>query len=286
MTAIMELVVNTANDIEAIDMAQEPAIILANLISQLKAGMVLFLCEMWDRDARAMSLHENWCLHHGTSYWPPFYVSKRELHNADGSPASISESIANTELLPLFLRTAQTILTQLSTIHSAALKPGKSTRNMLQGQTPHFDPSFDEGQRQQNERSHEMHDMAINHVKSTFFGTMYSFLDTLHVLAFDTSPQPDANGAFSFGFDERSGTSSVPISPSSIQTAGFGIGSAPLQSPPTSFARSSVISRRLSFNLPAKGDSVVSSSLSGTSRRHSMFENGRADRGKPRNRHN
>ncbi|KAJ2349033.1 Exocyst complex component S5, partial [Coemansia erecta] len=45
MAAIAELVVNAANDIEAIDMAQEPAIILANLISQLKAGLILFLCE-------------------------------------------------------------------------------------------------------------------------------------------------------------------------------------------------------------------------------------------------
>ncbi|KAJ2707320.1 Exocyst complex component S5 [Coemansia sp. IMI 203386] len=284
MTAIMELVVNTANDIEAIDMAQEPAIILANLISQLKAGMVLFLCEMWDRDARAMSLHENWCLHHGTSYWPPFYTSKRDLHNADGSPASVSESIANTELLPLFLRTAQTILMQLSTIHSAALKPGKSTRNMLQGQTPHFDPSFDEGQRQQNERSHEMHDMAISHVKRTFFGTMFSFLDTLHVLAFNTFPQADTHSSFSFGFDDRSGSSSVPISPTSAHAAGFGANT-PLLSSPTPFGRSGVVSRRLSFNLPAKGD-AVSSALSGTNRRHSMFENGRLDQGKARTQHN
>ncbi|KAJ1661724.1 Exocyst complex component S5, partial [Coemansia sp. RSA 25] len=139
MTAIMELVVNTANDIEAIDMAQEPAIILANLISQLKAGLVLFLCEMWDRDAQYMSLHENWCLHHGTGYWPPFYIARRDRQNAEGSPATVADVVANTELLPLFLRTAQTISGQLGTIHSAALQPGKSTRTMMQGQTPHFD---------------------------------------------------------------------------------------------------------------------------------------------------
>ncbi|KAJ1930169.1 Exocyst complex component S5, partial [Linderina pennispora] len=78
MTAIMELVVNTANDIEAIDMAAEAAIILANLISQLKAGLELFLCELWDRDAQAMGQHETWQLHHGTAYWPTFYIARRE----------------------------------------------------------------------------------------------------------------------------------------------------------------------------------------------------------------
>ncbi|KAJ2382360.1 Exocyst complex component S5, partial [Coemansia sp. RSA 2603] len=152
MTAIMELVVNTANDIEAIDMAQEPAIILANLISQLKAGLTLFLCEMWDRDAQSMSLHENWCLHHGTSYWPPFYISRRDRQTSDDSSSAVAESIANTELLPMFLRTMQTILGQLNTIHSATLQPGKSTRSGGQGQTPHFDANFDEEQRQQSAR--------------------------------------------------------------------------------------------------------------------------------------
>ncbi|KAI9504975.1 exocyst complex component Sec5-domain-containing protein [Coemansia spiralis] len=150
MTAIIELVVNTANDIEAIDMAQEPAIILANLISQLKAGLELFLCEMWDRDAQSMALHENWCLHHGTSYWPPLYISRRDRQNADGSPSAFTDTIANTELLPL-------------------------------------------------ERSHEMYDMAMDHVKRTFFGTMYSFLDTLHVLAFDTSPSLGSDDAPVYG---------------------------------------------------------------------------------------
>ncbi|KAJ2766079.1 Exocyst complex component S5, partial [Coemansia linderi] len=216
MTAIMELVVNTANDIEAIDMAQEPAIILANLISQLKAGLVLFLCEMWDRDAQYMSLHENWCLHHGTSYWPPFYIARRDRQNAEGSPATVADIAANTELLPLFLRTAQTISNQLGTIHSAALQPGKSTRTMMQGQTPHFDATFDEGQRLQSERSHELHDMAVAHVKRTFFGTLYAFLDTLHMLAFSTQPLPDARAAsLDDGEDYAAGgdAPSLPTSP-------------------------------------------------------------------------
>ncbi|KAJ2682815.1 Exocyst complex component S5, partial [Coemansia spiralis] len=184
MTAIAELIVNTAGDIEAIDMAQEPAIILANLISQLKAGLMLFLCEMWDRDARAMSLHETWCLHHGTGHWPPIHVPERGPQDADDAPAAVAESIANTELLPLFLRTAQTVIGQLGVIQAVSLQPGKSTRAAPQGQTPHFDASFDEGQRQQSERSRVMHDMAMDRVKRTFFGTMLSFLDTLHALAF------------------------------------------------------------------------------------------------------
>ncbi|KAJ1723720.1 Exocyst complex component S5 [Coemansia erecta] len=281
MTAIMELVVNTANDIEAIDMAQEPAIILANLISQLKAGLTLFLCEMWDRDAQFMSLHENWCLHHGTSYWPPFYISRRDRQTSEDSSSAIAESIANTELLPLFLRTTQTILGQLNTIHSATLQPGKSTRSGGQGHTPHFDANFDEEQRQQSARSHEMHDMAAAHFKHTFFGTMLSFLDTLHALAFNTLPQTDAYGATSFGFDERSGASSVPISPTSAQIPSFGV-SGLVQSPQVPSVRSSVIARRLSFNMTGKSDS---SSSAGSGRRHSMYESGRLDQAKTRNQH-
>ncbi|KAJ2895020.1 Exocyst complex component S5, partial [Coemansia aciculifera] len=210
MTAIMELVVNTANDIEAIDMAQEPAIILANLISQLKAGMVLFLCEMWDRDAQHMALHENWSLHHGTGYWPPFYIARRDRQNAEGSPATVADVVANTELLPLFLRTAQTISGQLGAIHSAALQPGKSTRTMMQGQTPHFDATFDEGQRLQSERSHELHDMAVTHVKSTFFGTLYAFLDSLHTLAFSTQPLSDGRADVLDDSEDRSSGIDMP----------------------------------------------------------------------------
>ncbi|KAJ1732540.1 Exocyst complex component S5 [Coemansia biformis] len=194
MTAIAELVVNTAGDIEAIDMAQEPAIILANLTSQLKAGLMLFLCEMWDRDARSMSLHESWCLHHGTGHWPPLHVLSRDRQGAEDSPAAVADTIANTELLPLFLRTAQTITGQLGTIQAVSLQPGKSTRTAPQGQAPHFDASFDEGQRQQSERSRVMHDMAMGRVKRTFFGTMYSFLDTLHALAFGAQPGSDGCG--------------------------------------------------------------------------------------------
>ncbi|KAJ1954841.1 Exocyst complex component S5, partial [Dipsacomyces acuminosporus] len=234
MTAIMELVVNTANDIEAIDMAQEPAIIFANLISQLKAGLVLFLCEMWDRDARSMSLHENWRLHHGTSYWPPFYIARRRQDKGD-SPSTTAENIANTELLPLFLRTAQTLIGQLGAIHAAALQPGKSTRTLAQGQTPHFNADFDEGQRQQSERSHQLHDMAVSHTKRTFFGTMYSFLDTLHVLAFNTMPYGagDGNGGVSAAAGARPSSSSLAQ-----------------QSP----LAKSMLPRRLSFNLPSKSD--------------------------------
>ncbi|KAJ2766014.1 Exocyst complex component S5, partial [Coemansia nantahalensis] len=194
MTAIAELVVNTAGDIEAIDMAQEPAIILANLISQLKAGLMLFLCEMWERDARAMALHETWCLHHGTGHWPPIHVPDRERLDADDAPAAVAGSIANTELLPLFLRTAQTIVGQLGAIHEVSLQPGKSTRAAPQDQAPHFDASFDEGQRRQSERSRMMHDMAMERVKRTFFGTMFSFLDTLHALAFGAQSGPGLGG--------------------------------------------------------------------------------------------
>ncbi|KAJ2726691.1 Exocyst complex component S5 [Coemansia sp. Benny D115] len=284
MTAIMELVVNTANDIESIDMAQEPAIILANLISQLKAGLVLFLCEMWDRDARSMSLHESWCLHHGTSYWPSFYMAKRDRQNVEGSPAVVAESIANTELLPLFLRTTQTILSQLGTIHAAALQPGKSTRTMMQGQTPHFDASFDEGQRQQSERSHEMHDMAMVHVKHTFFGTMYSFLDTLHMLAFNTQPPSDMLGVTPFGYEDRHVPASVPVSPTSAQGATFGGGggSGSMQVPPMPSIRGSNGPRRLSFHLPAKSEAQA---VMAAGRRHSMAEMGRQDQPKARNRH-
>ncbi|KAJ2779100.1 Exocyst complex component S5 [Coemansia javaensis] len=202
MTAIAELVVSAASDIEAIDMAQEPAIILANLISQLKAGLMLFLCEMWARDARCMALHENWRLHHGTRHWPPLPMLRRDrdrdrdAQDAEDSAVAVAEAIANTELPPLFLRMEQTIVGQLGTIHAAAVQPGKSTRTAAsQGQAPHFDASFDEGQRQQSERSRMMHDMAMARVKHTFFGTMYSFLDTLHVLAFDAQPGPGAGRA-------------------------------------------------------------------------------------------
>ncbi|KAJ2796725.1 Exocyst complex component S5, partial [Coemansia guatemalensis] len=244
MTALTELVVNTANDIEAIDMAQEPAIILANLISQLKAGLTLFLCEMWSRDARAMALHENWRLHHGTSYWPPFYVGRRDQHTAEDAPAVVAETIANTELLPLFLRTAQTITGQLGTIHAMSLQPGKSTRTMMQGQTPHFDANFDEVQRQQSERSHKMHDMALAHVSRTFFGTMYSFLDTLHALAFGAGGQ----------------ASMSTVSPAALlQMENL---AAPMFESSGSAQR-----RRLSFNLPGRGDV---GSEAATRRRHSI----------------
>ncbi|KAJ2003995.1 Exocyst complex component S5 [Coemansia thaxteri] len=265
MTATMELVVNTANDIEAIDMAQEPAIILANLISQLKAGLVLFLCEMWDHDAQYMSLHEDWCLHHGTSYWPPFYIARRDRQNVEGSPATVADIVANTELLPLFLRTAQTISGQLSTIHSAALQPGKSTRTMMQGQTPHFNATFDEGQRQQSERSHELHDMAISHVKHTFFGSLYAFLDTLHLLAFGTHPQADAQ-------DEAklpAGDNRVAGSGALQQYSGL---------PP---ARSSA-QRRFSFSLPVKSATRDAWSVS---RRHSVAEASRQEQSKLSGRH-
>ncbi|KAJ2065362.1 Exocyst complex component S5 [Coemansia sp. S146] len=277
MTAIMELVVNTANDIEAIDMAQEPAIILANLISQLKAGLVLFLCEMWDRDAQYMSLHENWCLHHGTSYWPPFYIARRDRQNAEGSPATVADIVANTELLPLFLRTAQTISNQLGTIHSAALQPGKSTRTMMQGQTPHFDATFDEGQRLQSERSHELHDMAVAHVKRTFFGTLYAFLDTLHMLAFNTQPLPDARTASLDDSEDHAVSSDAPALPTSPLS-----NVAPQQQYPVLPASRGATYRRFSFSLPAK------SSTSGTwslTRRHSTAETTRQEQSKGSARH-
>ncbi|KAJ1668211.1 Exocyst complex component S5 [Coemansia sp. RSA 1813] len=289
MTAIVELVVNTANDIEAIDMAQEPAIILANLISQLKAGLELFLCEMWDRDACSMYLHENWCLHHGTSYWPPFYISRRDRQNVDGSPNTFADIIANTELLPLVLRTAQIITGQLSTIHSATLQPGKSTRTMIQGQTPHFDANFDEGQRLQSERSHEMHDMAIDHVKRTFFGTMYSFLDTLHMLAFSTPTPLDIDRIFSYSDSaDRTGSfEAMPVgaaSDASSHTSNVGaMSSAPsLQAP-----RSRGIPRRFSFNLPKKNDNratAVTAAASAT-HRHSIADTSRQEQGRISARH-
>ncbi|KAJ1935470.1 Exocyst complex component S5, partial [Linderina macrospora] len=188
----MELVVNTANDIEAIDMAAEPAIILANLISQLKAGLILFLCELWDRDAQAMNLHETWQLHHGTAYWPAFYIARRDRSDRSGSPAELAETIANTELVPVFLRTAQTITQQLGTLHMAALQPRKGGRAQGTAAAAQFGAGFDEGQRVQGERSREMTELAVRHVKHTFFGTLYSFLDTLHVLAFSTLPPSEA----------------------------------------------------------------------------------------------
>ncbi|KAJ2518802.1 Exocyst complex component S5 [Coemansia sp. RSA 1939] len=297
MTAIVELVVNTANDIEAIDMAQEPAIILANLISQLKAGLELFLCDMWDRDVCLMYLHETWCLHHGTGYWPPFYISRRDRQEIEGSPSTLVDIIANTELLPLFLRTAQIVIGQLGTIHSATLQPGKSTRTMIQGQTPHFDSNFDEGQRLQSERSHKMHDMAIGHVKRTFFGTMYSFLDTLHMLAFSTSTSFDIDKVFLYGDSTDKAGSPVAAmsanmasdtsSPGSASIGGT-MGTSTLQAP-----RGRGIPRRFSFNLPKKNDrgaavaaaASVSASASVT-RRHSAVEAGRQDQGRMPARHN
>ncbi|KAJ1990564.1 Exocyst complex component S5 [Coemansia spiralis] len=284
MTAIIELVVNTANDIEAIDMAQEPAIILANLISQLKAGLELFLCEMWDRDAQSMALHENWCLHHGTSYWPPLYISRRDRQNADGSPSAFTDTIANTELLPLFLRTAQIIAGQLSAIHSATLQPGKSTRTMMQGQTPHFDSSFDEGQRLQSERSHEMYDMAMDHVKRTFFGTMYSFLDTLHVLAFDTSPSLGSDDAPVYGSTrDKIGTptDTMPTTQASESSALSTTGVAQAM-PPLQLSRGRGMHRRFSFNLPARADTNASIT---TTRRHSISEISRQEQGRMPVRH-
>ncbi|KAJ2454407.1 Exocyst complex component S5 [Coemansia sp. RSA 2336] len=245
MSAISEMVVNAANDIEAIDMAQEPAIILANLISQLKAGLVLFLCEMWDRDARAMPLHESWRLHHGTAYWPPFFIGRRDnAANSDDSPAVVAETIANTELVPLFLRTAQTVLGQLGAIHAVALQPSKGS-HAAHGQTPHFDATFDEGQRQQSERSHKMHDMAMAHVKRTFFGSMYAFLDSLHVLVFNTQAQDGASGNGRLLSDSSSSV---------------------LQRP-----QSGKPQRRLSFNSPPKAD--ANSELAAR-RRHSIAEVG------------
>ncbi|PIA14291.1 hypothetical protein COEREDRAFT_82815 [Coemansia reversa NRRL 1564] len=225
-------------------MAQEPAIILANLISQLKAGLTLFLCEMWSRDAREMTLHENWRLHHGTSYWPAFYVGRRDQHAAEDAPAVVAETIANTELLPLFLRTAQTITGQLGTIHAMSLQPGKSTRTMMQGQTPHFDANFDEVQRQQSERSHKMHDMALAHVRRTFFGTMYSFLDTLHALAFGAGGQTPMSAA----------------SPAAVLQ---------MEVPGASMLDNSgsVRRRRLSFNLPGRSDVAGEAAVR---RRHSI----------------
>ncbi|KAJ2549321.1 Exocyst complex component S5, partial [Coemansia sp. RSA 1933] len=290
MTAIVELVVNTANDIEAIDMAQEPAIILANLISQLKAGLELFLCEMWDRDACSMYLHENWCLHHGTSYWPPFYISRRDRQNVEGSPSTFADIIANTELLPLVLRTAQVISGQLGTIHSATLQPGKSTRTMIQGQTPHFNSSFDEGQRLQSERSHEMHDMAIVHVKRTLFGTMYSFLDTLHMLAFSTFAPLGVDRAYPYRdpADKAGGLfESMPVGEApgaSSSHAANADGALALQAP----NRVRGIPRRFSFNLPKKSDSraTIVAAASAATRRHSFADTSRQEQGRVPARHN
>lgn len=303
MTAIMELVVNAANDIEAIDMAQEPAIILANLISQLKAGLVLFLCQMWNRDVRAISLHENWCLHHGTSYWPPFYVSRRDRQTGEESTAVISKCIANTELLPLFLRATQTILGQLNTIHMATLQPGKSTRTMMQGQTPRFDATFDEGQRLQSERSHDMHDMSVSHVKRTFFDNVYSFLDTLHMLAFSGTNSQNGpcstQGVMVDGKDYNSmgasGEGGTTLSPTASQIASAGLsgslsptspsasrnGNGPLQQPALLNVRNGGgMQRRYSFNLPARANSTTgndsaasrgrASWMTGENRRHSV----------------
>ncbi|KAJ1935842.1 Exocyst complex component S5, partial [Linderina pennispora] len=104
------------------------------------------------------------------------------------SAAELAETIANTELLPLFLRTAQTIIRQLGTLHAAALQPRKGGRAPQQ----QFDAGFDEGQRAQGERAREMNDLAVAHVKHTFFGTLYGFLDTLHMLAFKTQPVAEA----------------------------------------------------------------------------------------------
>ncbi|KAJ2747395.1 Exocyst complex component S5 [Coemansia sp. BCRC 34301] len=277
MTAIMELVVNTANDIEAIDMAQEPAIILANLISQLKAGLVLFLCEMWDRDARYMALHENWCLHHGTGYWPPFYIARRDRQNAEGSPATVADVVANTELLPLFLRTAQTISSQLGTIHSAALQPGKSTRTMMQGQTPHFDATFDEGQRLQSERSHELHDMAVTHVKRTFFGTLYAFLDSLHMLAFSTQSPPGLRATSFDDGEDHNPSSDAPVLPAPTSP----LSSAATQQNHQPASRGASY-RRFSFSLPAKSST---GSAWAVSRRHSMAETTRQEQNKGLARH-
>ncbi|KAJ1898195.1 Exocyst complex component S5, partial [Kickxella alabastrina] len=174
-----------------------------------------------------------------------------------------------------------TIVGQLGTIHSAALQPGKSTRTMMNGETPHFNANFDEGQRQQGERSHSMHNMAVSHVKRTFFGTMYSFLDTLHMLAFNTAQQPDGSGSVPFGADDRSVASGMPLSPGSAQASGFGA-SASLQMPSTPPARNSGMSRRLSFNLPTK---VEASSMTAAGRRYSMVESSRQDASKARSRH-
>ncbi|KAJ2297780.1 Exocyst complex component S5, partial [Coemansia sp. RSA 2611] len=158
----------------------------------------------------------------------------------------IAKTIANTELLPLFLRTAQTITGQLGAIYAVSLQPGKSTRPTAQGQTPHFDANFDEIQRQQSEQSHKMHDMAMAHIKRTFFGTMYSFLDALHVLAFSTLPASDSSDASALAFG-----SAAPL---------------------PSAQRSRLVGgqRRLSFNLPAKPDGSASDVVIG--RRHSIAD--------------
>ncbi|KAJ2818565.1 Exocyst complex component S5 [Coemansia furcata] len=148
---------------------------------------------------------------------------------------------------------------------------------MMQGQTPHFDATFDEGQRLQSERSHELHDMAVAHVKRTFFGTLYSFLDTLHMLAFNTQSLSDARTTSMDDSEDNvlSGdASALPTSPLSnvapqLQYAGLP-------------ASKRAAYRRFSFSLPAK------SSTSGTwsvTRRHSTAETTRQEQSKGLARH-
>ncbi|OMJ20065.1 ER lumen protein-retaining receptor [Smittium culicis] len=189
MTGIVETIVGSANDISALKISQQSCHILRILVSQLKSGLLYVLCEYWDTDSKTFHLQETWKLRYGTEHWPQFYIPRRrqqttsnnKISNSDSSSATsvdqatenAAKTLANTDIVPLYLRAQQSILGTIEAICSASsVAPNFSTTYVPSPEFLNADKA-----------SSRLCALAYNKTSKVFFDSINSFLDSLHFLA-------------------------------------------------------------------------------------------------------
>ncbi|OLY81074.1 Exocyst complex component SEC5A [Smittium mucronatum] len=187
MTGIVDTVVGSANDISALKISPQLSHILQIMVSQLKSGLLYVLCEYWEEDSKTFHLQETWKLRYGTEHWPQFYVPKRRQQQsskssnldlssanaADQATERAAKTIANTDIVPLYLRAQQSILGTIEAICT-------SSSNM-----PKFSQSYQPSTEfvTSEKFSSKLNAMSYNRTSLVFFDSIHSFLDSLHFLA-------------------------------------------------------------------------------------------------------
>ncbi|KAJ1649007.1 Exocyst complex component S5 [Dispira simplex] len=211
LSGMMDTLVTTANDTIRLHVSYGVHEALAEWILTMKSAILHRLCRAWMFDTKGLYAYEDWVIEDVTLKNKVFKITKGKM---------VYPSLATTRLLSLFHDLQSQMLQVLMSIYHSALvqSSGPSDQNIsgnnvagssaypafnpaelgplptvvsggvtssqviggsnAQGTTNHHSPRSG-----QQRRSVHTSDSLVKPIKMAFFGTLYTFLDSLHCLA-------------------------------------------------------------------------------------------------------
>ncbi|KAJ1968796.1 Exocyst complex component S5 [Dimargaris xerosporica] len=201
---LAEALTTTANDTIQLHVSPLVRELLGEWVPTLKGAFLHCLCQDWMADSKLLHLYEDWALEDGSLKLKTFKVAKHE---------TIYPALATTTMLGLFHDLQRSILQALMTIyHANVVQPagppgaessaaypafdlaqlnqpvvnaGPQSPNQAQASGGDMSTFGSTGARRSHRRSVKSMDTLLKPVKMAFFGTLYSFLDSLHYASTD-----------------------------------------------------------------------------------------------------